>query len=77
MITALKGNTSVTWLDLRGNQITDAGAIKLAEILPSSKLTFLDLDLTILGLDGNKITDAGKAALKDIKNKDGKKIEIR
>ena len=69
LATALKGNTSVTILLLRDNQITDAGAIKLAEMLPSSKLIHLNLHR-------NKITDTGKNALKNLKNKDGKEIEI-
>ena len=65
-------------LILENCQITDAGAIKLAEMLPSSKLTGL-------GLGDNQITDAGKKVLSKrkwlglsskIKNKDGQKIGI-
>ena len=40
------------FLFLDNNQITDAGLVKLAEMLPSSKLTKL-------WLSGNQITDAG------------------
>jgi hypothetical protein len=43
-------------LILFGNQITDAGAAALAETLPGSQVTTLDLD-------NNQITDAGAAAL--------------
>ena len=59
LFAALKGNTSVTHLNLSGNEITDAGAIKLAEILPSSNLTSLFLDL-------NQITGAGAIKLAEM-----------
>ena len=85
-------SSKLTELSLGDNQITDAGAMKLAEMLPSSKLTYLDLSsndisdagamklaemvpsskLALLDLGDNDISDAGKAALKNLKNKDGK-----
>ena len=59
-----------TELVLFDNQITDAGAIKLAEMLPSSKLI-------LIGLDRKQITDVGALQHLKIENKDGKKINIR
>ena len=56
---ALKKMRNGGQIYLDNNQITDAGAIKLAEMLPSSKLTFLNLG-------GNEITDAGAKKLAEM-----------
>jgi hypothetical protein len=50
---ALKSNTSLTYLDLSKNEISDAGATSIAEALKSNT------SLTNLDLSGNQISDAG------------------
>ena len=50
---ALKSNTVLTTLHLRGNDIGDSGAAAITEALKSNTaLTTLDLSYNIFGIDG-------------------------